>query len=487
MKLTLNGSENRYALDQLAIAMFPGGKHSFDPAFEDPDSAVCTVTKMDKTLFAHTDVVIAGVSACGDASYTVCGSESAAIIDAQEKQLIKQSFYRACVEATGEKPEWGCLSGVRPAKLARMKLESGMIVPEVRELLENEYFLTQEKAFLATQLGAIAYSLKRKLKKRDVSIYISIPFCPTRCAYCSFVSSAIASCSHLIRPYLDALKLEIAETAKYLSPYDIHVDTVYIGGGTPTTLSAAELQELMKHLSDCFDLRAVREYTVEAGRADTISEEKLRTVRDCGATRVSINPQTMNDTVLCMTGRKHTVQDTVDAFRLAQQIGFSSVNMDLIAGLKGDTPKSFCSSVDRVIDLHPTYITVHTLALKKGADYKTYSTLTEREMSSMLRYSYDRLRESGYSPYYLYRQKYNMGSFENIGYTNSVGSYYNILMMEEIQTILSFGAGSVTKLYDYSTGRLTRLSNHKYPLEYISDISHIISSKEKITTCFDLI
>jgi len=485
MKLTLIGSENRYALDQLAIAMFPQGKHTFDPNSADSDCAVCTITKTDMHLCALTEICINGISASGEANYRISGMESDVQLDVQEKQLIKQSFYLASVTATGEKPEWGCLSGVRPAKLARMKLESGLVVPEVRRILQEEYFVSEEKSYLATQLGAIAYAAKRHLTKRDASVYISIPFCPTRCAYCSFVSSAIGSYGDLIRPYLDALKQEIASTASLLADRDVRIDTVYIGGGTPTTLTASQLSELGDHLASCFDLSTVREYTVEAGRADTINVDKLEAIRALGVNRISINPQTMNDEVLRLTGRKHTVSDTVNAFYAAKQVGFPSINMDLIAGLKGDNADSFCRSIDAVIDLAPTDITVHTLALKKGADYKEYGTVTESELAQMLRYSYDRLRNSGYTPYYLYRQKYNMGSFENIGYTNGVGSHYNILMMEEIQTILSFGAGGVTKLHEFESGKISRLSNHKYPFEYIRDISHILASKEKIKICFD--
>lgn len=289
----------------------------------------------------------------------------------------------------------------------------------------------------------------------------------------------------MIPLYLDCLKREICETARLLHDKKLHIDTVYIGGGTPTTLTALQLQDLGYHLQSCFDLSAIREFTVEAGRPDTITKEKLEAIRRIGASRISINPQTMNDDVLFMTGRKHTVQDSIDAFRLVESFDFASVNMDLIAGLKGDTQSSFCKSIDDVISLSPSDITVHTLALKKGADYKSYSNISTMDMAQMLSYSYEHLRANGYRPYYLYRQKYNKGSFENIGYSKNHGSLYNILMMEEIQTILSFGAGGVTKLHRFSDGRIERLSNHKYPFEYIRDISHIIASKEKIVTWFD--
>ncbi len=485
MKLELIGSKNRYALEQLAISMFPSSHHGFDN-FTDDNFASCTVMYGYNEVFAYTTVHIDGVKSFGEATHVFLDSDTKIDRDIWDKWAIRTSFYLACTKATGVHPEWGSLSGVRPAKLARMKLEQGMSESEAFSDLCENYYVSAEKARLALNLGTLAHNMKSALNKRDISLYISIPFCPTRCSYCSFVSSAIGSYGKLIEPYLEALMAEISQTAKLLSNSDISVDTIYIGGGTPTTLSATELKRLCTCLADNFDLSNVREFTVEAGRPDTISREKLEVLKEAGVSRISVNPQTMNEDVLRLTGRRHTVKDSVDAFNLAREVGFENINMDLIAGLHSDSVSSFCDGLDRVISLAPSDITVHTLAIKKGADYLNHGAVTEVELSKMLSYSRRKLSENGYNPYYLYRQKYNKGSFENVGYTKGVGCLYNVLMMEEIQTILSFGAGAVTKLHDFETGAIKRLSNHKYPFEYIRDISHIIASKEKLVPFFDV-
>ncbi len=485
MKLQLIGSKNRYALEQLAISMFPSSHHGFDP-FIDDDFASCTVMYGHNKVFAYTEVHIAGVKAFGEATHTFLDTDTQIDRDIWEKWAIRTSFYLACTNATGVHPEWGSLSGVRPAKLARMKLEQGMSENEVFSDLCENYYVSVKKARLACDLGSLAHKIKSNLNKKDISLYISIPFCPTRCSYCSFVSSAIGSYGKLIEPYLEALMSEISQTAKFLSNSDISVDTIYIGGGTPTTLSALELKALCTCLADSFDLSNVREFTVEAGRPDTISREKLVVLKDAGVSRISVNPQTMNEEVLRLTGRRHTVEDSVNALFLAKEVGFENINMDLIAGLHGDSVSSFCNGLDRVISLAPSDITVHTLAIKKGADYQNHGAVTEAELGEMLSYSRKTLSQNGYNPYYLYRQKYNKGSFENVGYTKGVGCLYNVLMMEEIQTIISFGAGAVTKLHDFETGAIKRISNHKYPFEYIRDISHIIASKEKLVPFFDV-
>ncbi len=485
MKLELVGSPHRYALEQLAISMFPSDHNGFDD-FLDTESASCTVMYGYNEVYVYAKVHIRGVFAEGTAKHTFTQTDTATDRDIWEKWAIRTAFYIACTNATGEHPDWGSLSGVRPAKLARMKLEQGMTKSQVFDELCVNYYVSKEKARLACDLGELAYNMKSTLKKRDISLYISIPFCPTRCSYCSFVSGAIGSYGKLIEPYLEALLSEIKQTAKALSKSDISVDTVYIGGGTPTTLSALELDTLCSCIKDSFDLSHMREFTVEAGRPDTITYDKLVCLKQHGVTRISVNPQTMNDDVLRLTGRKHTVEDTVNAYMLSRELGFSNINMDLIAGLHGDCLSSFCEGLKRVISLAPTDITVHTLALKKGADYRAHGTVTESELGEMLKFSRKVLTENGYKPYYLYRQKYNRGSFENVGYTSNSGCAYNVLMMEEIQTILSFGAGAVTKLHDIQTGSIKRITNHKYPFEYIRDISHIIDSKKKLVSFFDV-
>ena len=314
-----------------------------------------------------------------------------------------------------------------------------------------------------------------------MSLYISIPFCPSRCSYCSFVSHSIAEAGKLIPAYVDCLCRELSIWGELIRRLELKLDTVYIGGGTPTAISAEQLGQIMDAVRANMHMDPVREYTVEAGRPDTITPEKLEVIRSHGATRITINPQTLNDKVLRAIGRKHTAQQAVDAFRLARSLGFANINMDLIAGLPEDTPDSFRDTLDRVIALDPESITVHTLTLKRSAAlYAQGGSQIANPAAAMVDYSVRRLPEAGYRPYYLYRQKNTLENLENVGYAKpGFESLYNILIMDETQTILGAGCAASTKLVT-PDGQITRIHNHKFPYEYIGRFDSLMEKKQQI-------
>ena len=487
MKLYLIGSENRYSLEQLAMVLFPREKHSFP---EDGgqgqaahDRAVCTVVRSPKSITARTELVSGDKIETGSARALVSNETSQRAYNILEKQTIKRSLYRAAVKLLAQPPPWGALSGVRPAKLARFILESGKTGRQTVSELKSRYFLSAGKARLCAEAAHHAAAVKSTLHPGDISLYIGIPFCPTRCVYCSFISRAVGQSKKLIEPYVEALCEEIRRTAEMMRPLDLRVKTVYIGGGTPTTLSGAQLTRLFQTLRMNFNLETMEEFTVEAGRPDTIDAEKLAAIREGGATRLSINPQTMNDEVLRRIGRAHTAAEVGTAFALARGMGFDCINMDVIAGLPGDSEESFRDTLARVCAFSPENVTVHTMAVKKGSRLRDEPlALPEEELlSRMLSSAEKTLRAASFQPYYLYRQKYMTGSFENIGWSlPGREGIYNICMMEELQTILSFGAGGVTKLVSPDEETIERIINHKYPQEYLRDLDQQIAAKRAV-------
>jgi oxygen-independent coproporphyrinogen-3 oxidase len=322
------------------------------------------------------------------------------------------------------------------------------------------------------------------LDSRDICLYVGIPFCPTRCAYCSFVSQSVEKSIKLIEPFMQALRQEISATARQIKALGLRVVAIYMGGGTPTTLSAKQLDELCGWLEQDFDLSALREYTVEAGRPDTITVDKLKVLRCHGVDRLSVNPQTMDDGVLQLIGRKHTAADIISALESVRQVGGFAVNMDLIAGLPGDNLEQFRYTLDKVLALAPENITVHTLSLKKGSRITLEGSPIPdgQQVSAMLDLAGERLKAEGYSPYYLYRQKFMSGGFENVGWTKEgYVNLYNICIMEEICSVVAMGGGGSTKLIKAGDGRNIRLVAPKYPLEYIENIEKTCSDKIKIS------
>ena len=342
--------------------------------------------------------------------------------------------------------------------------------------------MTAPRAKLAADCSLSTVETAGPLDRNDISLSVGIPFCPTRCSYCSFVSRTVGKNTELMDPYLVALYKELEHTGKLLANSGKTIRTIYIGGGTPTTLSQDQLAELLDTVREVFPMERCIEFTVEGGRPDTLSAEKLQTIRAHGADRMSINPQTMEDGVLRACGRPHTAEDILRRYRQAEDAGFRAINMDLIAGLPKDSYEGFCRSLDTVAALNPANITVHTLALKKGADLfeKQVALPGYEEVSRMVDYANATLRSLGYKPYYLYRQKYMSGSFENVGWSrDDLDCLYNIYMMEEVHTILSLGGGGMNKV-NLPDGSLQRFHNPKFPEQYITQIGDVLRQKEEL-------
>ncbi len=379
---------------------------------------------------------------------------------------------------------WGLLYGVRPARRMHALTDS-LSEQEAKRIFKEKYLVNDAK----TELTAAVMHRENRIialsECKSFSLYISIPFCPTRCSYCSFVSHSIENTVKLVEPYVELLKKEIEETGKYAKALGLRLETVYFGGGTPTTLSAHQLSSIFDAVEKHFDLSTVREYTVEAGRPDTVTKERLLALKAAGVTRISINPQTFNDAVLKRIGRQHSAEETIAAFNLARSCGFNHINMDFIAGLPDDSVASFKKSICKGIELNAESITVHTLSLKSGAYMATkesaFDSSPKKIVASMVDFSNSVLSENGYYPYYMYRQGKSLGNLENVGWCkNGFDGLYNVFMMDETHTVLSVGAGAVIKLKNQNTGKIERIYNYKYPYEYIDRFDEILKRKNSI-------
>ena len=400
------------------------------------------------------------------------------------RRALQQSYYKAAVQLLPTPPAWGALAGVRPTKLSTRHILAGGTPKSADRLLRDVYCVTPERRALAVDCSVSTVKAAQLLEEGDVSLYVGIPFCPTRCSYCSFVSRTVGKRTELMEPYLEALYREIELTGRLMKESGCHVRSIYIGGGTPTTLNSGQMARLLDTIRASFDLSRCLEFTVEGGRPDTLSAEKLRTVFDHGADRMSINPQTMEDHVLRACGRPHKAADVRRAYDEAAAAGFKAINMDLSAGLPEDTVEGFCRSLDEVAALNPANITVHTLALKKGADLfeRRVSLPSAEEVTRMVDYAAGTLRALGYKPYYLYRQKYMSGSFENVGWSrDGLDCLYNIYMMEEMHTIISLGGGGMNKV-NLPGGKIQRFHNPKFPEQYIEMIDSVLRQKEELFT-----
>ncbi len=486
MKLYLKGHSYKYAVEQMLLTLLPQERPEYPDGRPSGDRMEISLSRASVKTTAVCVIHMGQSVFRGRACAKNAVGEGLAI-DRQCQRLIKNAMYRACLSSGVKKPAWGALTGVRPGKLLAGLLASGLTEQEAAERFIREYDVSPERAALCLDTSRETLKAGDGLGEKDICLYVGIPFCPTRCAYCSFVSQSVEKSMKLIPPFLEALEKEIHSTALQVKRLGLRPVSVYVGGGTPTTLSAQQLDRLCTCLEEEYDLSAVREYTVEAGRPDTITVDKLTVLRRHGVDRVSVNPQTMNDRVLELIGRKHTAADIVSALSMVRQVGGFGVNMDLIAGLTGDTVGSFEDSLEKVLALGAENITVHTLSLKKGSRITTEETdIPEaHQVSQMLDYAGKRLREEGYSPYYLYRQKFMSGGFENVGWTKkNFVNLYNICIMEELCSIVAMGGGGSTKLIKPGDGRNIRLMAPKYPLEYIENIEKICSDKERIAEFF---
>ena len=471
MNLTLIGHDDRYAVEQLQMALFPEGTEG---------EAISTLHRGNTWLTATAKITMDGKTVTASRRLKAADETVRA-----RRRTLQQSYYLAAIQLLPRVPAWGALAGVRPTKITTKHLLEGGTEKSAKNLLRDVYYVTPDRRDLAVDCSTSTVKAASLLEPSDLSLYVGIPFCPTRCAYCSFVSRSIGKRTELLEPYLTALMKEMAVTGELLANSGRKVRTIYIGGGTPTTLSEEQLCRLLDAIHSSFDLSRLLEFTVEGGRPDTLDAGKLNAIRSHGADRMSINPQTMIDTVLRASGRPHRAADVLRSYNQAVDAGYKAINMDLIAGLPTDTVEGFCRSLDQVAALDPANITVHTLALKKGADLfeRRENLPTAEEVTVMVAYANDKLRNLGYKPYYLYRQKYMSGSFENVGWSrDGLDCLYNIYMMEEVHTILSLGGGGMNKV-NFPDGSLKRFHNPKFPEQYIEMIDSVLEQKKEL---FDL-
>ena len=451
-RIKIQDEKNRYELTELARMFLPADELKFsaeDGSFGDVQDG--------ETL-----------SGC----FVVPGPEQ------MDRGAQKRALYEWLSEETGLKPDWGTLTGVRPLKLFR-KLGGG---EKAAEILQREYLVSPEKTELLLKTWETQQAMSFDRSGKAAGLYVGIPFCPTRCLYCSFTSNRFEQTA--AEKYMLALKKEIEATAEIMQQKGLYAESIYIGGGTPTALPDDMFAEMVETVGDAFLRPETVEFTVECGRPDTINEYKLKALRKAGCGRISINPQTMKPKTLELIGRKHSPEQIVEAYRLARSCGIGIINMDLIAGLPEETASDLEDTLRIILDLSPENITVHTLAVKRGSRlieaYKDYSYSQGKVVREMLGAASFMLKDAGYAPYYLYRQKQMAGNFENVGYClPGTASIYNVRIMEEDQSILALGAGGVSKVYYSEEDRLERVANVSNYEIYIDRIDEMIERKEK--------
>lgn len=399
-----------------------------------------------------------------------------------DKDEIKRRLYKNLQEFTGRSPKWGIITGIRPVKLAAELYKSTGNIESVKRILKDTYFLHEEKAELTAEILSYQRSLMGFPEAGSISLYVGIPFCPTRCLYCSFTSNQVSE--EEIKRYLEALEKEIKYAGNAVKQQKSKIESLYIGGGTPTTLNEHMLERLLVNIHNAFAVDDIEEFTVEAGRPDTITPEKLRLLKDFGVNRISINPQSMNEKTLQLIGRAHTAEDIERAFEDAHKSGIEVINADLIAGLPGEEFADFENSLARVLDLGAANITLHTLAVKRASRLKdmdeNFNYRNQELREEMLSHALNKLEAKGYAPYYLYRQKHTSGNTENIGFcSDDKISRYNVRIMEEAQSILALGAGGISKVYFPEENRLERVANVSNYEIYIERIAEMIQRKKE--------
>ncbi|MBQ7045606.1 MAG: coproporphyrinogen dehydrogenase HemZ [Clostridia bacterium] len=476
----------RYELEKLCRIFMPYEAIRFEEQIPSADEYILThLQKGDKTTVLLSKVVIGGKEQTN--SIEILNTTEDYTSECERNLAVM--LYKCFVALTGYESAWGILTGVRPAKLYS-KLTRNLGEPATADYFKNSLLVSDGKIGLCSTTFKSEEKITALSKPNSFSLYISIPFCPTRCSYCSFVSHSVEKAGKLVEEYLSLLKQELILTAKKAKENSLRLETIYIGGGTPTTLSDVQLEDLISCIKDNFDLSTLREFTVEAGRPDTVTAEKLGVLKNLGVDRISINPQTLNDEVLANIGRAHTVEQFFEAYKTAKQVGFKVINTDLIAGLPGDDFDSFKKTVDKIIQLDPENVTVHTLSLKRSSNMSANKLFPDKalgeEALKMVDYALKALKQAGIVPYYMYRQSKTVGNLENVGYAKEgTEGLYNIYIMDETHSVLACGASAVTKLREPNGPYIERIFNFKYPYEYISRFEEIIERKEGISHFYD--
>lgn len=485
MELILKGHTFRYETENICRLFFPQAAiHVTDAPTGDPVTAYALYEEQGTQACLTARLVAEGFDETEQKALALAAPD---FRDTAELTLCTL-LYRLLCRYAGYTQEWGIVTGVRPVKLLRrLWQEQG---EEAALAYFRDVLLVSDKkralcrTTLTTEDAILAMS-----RPESFSLYISIPFCPTRCDYCSFVSRTIERAGKLIPAYVDTLCQEIAHTGALARQLGLRLETVYFGGGTPTSLEADQLRRIMETVAASFDLSPLREYTVEAGRPDTVTPEKLRAILAGGATRISINPQTLRDPVLRAIGRRHTAAQFYEAFDMARRCGHRNINTDLIAGLPEDTAAGFSETLDGILALSPESVTVHTLALKRASNLVTQNRTDYRrrqETAAMVADSAERLPAAGYRPYYLYRQSRCVGNQENVGWAKpGFDGLYNVYIMDETHTILGCGAGAVTKLKQPGTDYMERIFNYKFPYEYNTALAEMLRRKERVITFYE--
>ena len=478
MLLHIDGDINRYYVQTLSMIFFPGSTFAEDeePSPEVPELFL-SLEKTETGYTARTRVEYQGKTS--EAEKSCDGRE-----DLSDERCRKIAVGDSVISAIGEmlryRPSWGILTGVRPSKVATEMLSSGISKTRTKKMLAQDYLVFPKKAALATEVALNEQKIIGTPENRDCSIYISIPFCPTRCAYCSFVSYTSKRLLSLIPEYVVRLTRDVRDVMRKARELGLHVKTVYIGGGTPSILDCDQLETILSAVAEELDGTVPEEFTLESGRPDTITAEKLKTALKFGVQRISVNPQTLCREVLEGIGRGHTVEDFYRAFSVARETGIPIINTDLIAGLPGDTFQTFSESYDGILALRPENITIHTFCVKRSAAFRQSADIYSMrggDAGKCVDYSQIKAQQNGYKPYYMYRHKNTVGNFENVGFAlDGYEGKYNIYMMEEVHTILAVGAGAVTKfvrLKSAETGKpvIRRCFNPKYPYEYLREDS----------------
>lgn len=473
MNLYVKNHNFHFELENLTRLFFPNEKITVIRDFSEPQPPYIYTEVSDK-------ITISVKIGSFDKTETATKGRT----DDDNELVSAQLLYKLLCDFTGLTQPWGILTGVRPVKLLRRLAEESNEEQAVKKF-ENDFFVSNEKIALSRETEHNERKILELSRPESFSLYVGIPFCPSRCSYCSFVMASIERAKKLIEPYTKLLCEEIKRTAEIANKLGLRLETVYFGGGTPTTLSAEQLDTVLKTVNNSFDMSTYREFTVEAGRPDTIDSAKLFALKENKVDRISINPQTTNDEVLKTIGRKHTAQQFFDAFELARKCGFENINTDLIAGLPTDTPESFKNSLDSIVKLNAECITVHTLCMKRASRLTTEGVTLDlqqaRDAREMLAYTQNILGQNEYIPYYMYRQSRMVGNLENVGWSKKgFESLYNVYVMDETHTILACGSGGVTKLKRNNPDYLERIFNFKYPYEYIDRFDELIQRKSGI-------